>query len=224
MRTCLRQLFENGLILRVGELRRHGVLSLNSESRGNLAIRRAGGALFEIEFVATLDDSGAGELLLDLARVSRQRELVGHMRIATVGTPSPWGRGRYLWFICPQTGRRCRTLYLPPGESFLACYAFWPRTHFAHASENRSRFVRSVEASVKARAELGGQTPWLGNVPSKPRRMSQRRYDMLVGRIDQAETATIQRILVLASQVDRAGTHSSPHTQYDLTKTAFAEP
>jgi len=216
MPTLPRILFDDGLILRIGAMRRMGIFNGLQVQRKTILVRLATG-LGPLTVEAVRGKNGLGQLVLNLSEL----RLVPHgntdaVRDATVAisaTPSPWGRGEYLWFVCPETGRRCRTLYMPPGQSKLACYRYWPRSQFAHACENRSRFERSVEQSRRLRAKLGKPSDWLESIPPKPPRMSQERYEDLVQRIDGAELATLQRCLVLANKVDRALGDLTSHSE-----------
>jgi hypothetical protein len=198
-----RKLYEDGLVLRIGALRTVGLLKLGARTHKVLTVSPSPFTSFDLEGFCILDEAGNGRLAV---RINPWR-CAGRAPGAFItvvfeirGKPSPWGRGVFLWFICPATGRRCRTLYMPEGQSYFACYSHWPRNAYAHLSENLSRFRRMVARSRALRAQLGDGGDWLDPVPAASGRYAGVRRERITAKIDALELTALKSVASMASE------------------------
>ncbi len=64
--------------------------------------------------------------------------------VGLTATPTPWGASRY-WWTCPHCGRRCGTLYLPPGQRIFACRKCHGLTYTScQESHKYDTFIKSL--------------------------------------------------------------------------------
>jgi hypothetical protein len=100
-------------------------------------------------------------------------------RVEMETTPCGLG-GRRWWWICPATGRRCATLYLPNGSMlFLSrgCGAY----RLAYASQNGGAMDRSHGRLARLHRKMGGEYHCANNPPPRrPKWMLRRTYARLV--------------------------------------------
>jgi len=87
--------------------------------------------------------------------------------------------GRRWWWLCPATGRRCATLYLPNGGTqFLSRGRGAYR--LAYASQAEDEMGRSHRRLTRLHRKLGGQYDGPEcPLPSRPKWMRRRTYDRL---------------------------------------------
>ena len=71
--------------------------------------------------------------------------------VQVVCVPAPFGNRRW-WLVCPETGRRCSTLYLPPGAARFASREAHGLTYRTQRLDKRGRAVERA-ARVLAKAE-----------------------------------------------------------------------
>jgi hypothetical protein len=198
-----RKLYEDGLVLRIGPLRKAGLLQPGARAYKVLEISTSPLTLFELEAVSHLDDHGNGRIAARVRPVrcaGRHPDDVITVVIEVRGQPSPWGRGIFLSFICPVTGLRCRTLYMPEGQAVFACYSHWPRDAYAHMSENLSRFRRMVARSRALRAQLGDGGDWLDPVAAASGRYAGVRRERITAKIDALELTALKSVASMASE------------------------
>jgi hypothetical protein len=185
-----RSLFEEGLILRINELRRHRAFPFGSAHRTDWLVEKCSSTV-SITMVSNLDPAGDGTLTV----ICRAASAESHTRVLSITTrPSPWGRGRFVFFVCPQTGRRARTLYLPPGATEWGCYAVWPRNRYAHAIENLGRSRRTLARATRHRARIGAGPDCLDPLPPRRRGASRRVYERTLVAITAAEGGFLSRL------------------------------
>jgi hypothetical protein len=87
------------------------------------------------------------------------------------------------WFLCPNTNRRLRKLYLPPGG-----HRFRSRTaqELIYTSQQEDFPDRAARRARKIRRKLGGD-PMAIRYPRKPPRMPRATYDQLLDKLAAAE-------------------------------------
>jgi hypothetical protein len=109
--------------------------------------------------------------------------------------------GERWWFVCPVTGRRCRTLYLTPtGDRFMSREA----AHLAYRS-NRLGFAESFLWCAHQLQDLlpGAQEQ---DYPPRPKGMHRRTYKRIVNRLREAkERASLVRYASLRATADKLG-------------------
>jgi hypothetical protein len=101
-------------------------------------------------------------------------------------TPCHFG-GRRWWWICPATGRRCATLYLPNGG--MRFLSRGPRAYkLAYASQRESETGRGHSRLARISRKLGAayQGP-CGVPPPRPKGMRTRTYERLVSEWEATE-------------------------------------
>jgi hypothetical protein len=74
-----------------------------------------------------------------------------------VSTLTPWGSPRY-WLLCPGCGRRCGTLYLPPGGQHFRCRLCGKLTYTTCQESGKSNFLAGVLAGMP---DLTARFPYL---------------------------------------------------------------
>ncbi len=90
--------------------------------------------------------------------------------------------GQRWWLICPVTGRRCRTLYLPPGgDRFLGRQA----ANIAYRSSGLGYAERIRWRAQQLRDLLPGAMA--DSYPARPKGMHRRTYDRIVNRLREAD-------------------------------------
>lgn len=78
--------------------------------------------------------------------------------IEIVSTPSRVGSGLYHYFICPDTGKRCRILHLMPSGRF--CHkssvknAYYRRRTLSRQARERDIWVKNIHAKINAGKEF----------------------------------------------------------------------
>ena len=110
-----------------------------------------------------------------------------HYQVNLVATPCGFGGVRW-WWVCPQTGRRVRKLYLPAGGSRFLSRG--PGGHdVVYASQRESELQRSHRRANRLLRKLQGGR-FQGShqsLPPKPARMRQTTYTQLIHELRQTE-------------------------------------
>jgi len=101
--------------------------------------------------------------------------------------------GRRWWLRCPATGKRVRTLHLPPNGNHFASREAWG---LAYRVERLDRFDRPFEKMFRVQRRLG-QPEGLGAGIERPKRMWRRTYARHVERFMQAEVECAGKIAAL---------------------------
>lgn len=91
-------------------------------------------------------------------------------------TPCRFG-GRRWWWLCPATGRRCATLYLPNGGT--AFLSRGPGAYrLAYASQTASAMARSHARLARIHRRLGGHYAYADDpLPPRPKWMRRSTYE-----------------------------------------------
>jgi hypothetical protein len=84
--------------------------------------------------------------------------------------------GVRLWFVCPVTGRRARSLYLPEGQ---VRFASREAHRLSYRSQGESDLFRRITRAQNIRARLGGNLSIYAPFPPRPRGMHRRTYERL---------------------------------------------
>ncbi|MDB5379950.1 MAG: hypothetical protein JWR00_4396, partial [Rubritepida sp.] len=94
-------------------------------------------------------------------------------------TPCRFG-GRRWWWVCPATGRRCATLYLPNGgKQFLSRGRGAYR--LAYSSQRETEMTRTHRRLARLVGKLGGEYGRPDDPPpDRPKWMRMRTYDRLL--------------------------------------------
>lgn len=103
------------------------------------------------------------------------------------GLPRHFG-GCQWYAICPRTGRRTLTLWMPPGSPIFASRHAWPR-QVAYKTQFEDMVGRAWSAKARVARRLGGDDPSGYVLPRKPRWMRWPTFDKLAERYYQAEDA-----------------------------------
>jgi hypothetical protein len=118
-------------------------------------------------------------------------------------TSRPHFGGLRWWFMCPNTGRRVRKLYLPRGRHrFRSRHAY----RLINTSQQESFPDRAERRAGKIRRKLGGN-PEAIRYPRKPPRMPQAKYDQLIDKLAAAESivedAANERMFAGLARIER---------------------
>lgn len=94
-------------------------------------------------------------------------------------TPCPFG-GRRWWWLCPATGRRCTTLYLPNGGTLFLSRGRGAY-RLAYASQKESEMERSHARLARLHRKMGGDYAYADDPPPcRPKWMRRHTYNRLV--------------------------------------------
>ncbi len=163
--------FDEVIRLNIGSLRRFGYLKANRLKEGSIEWTRGE---TQKESIRISVDMIEGWVQLDYKIYGKQM----NYRVSLVSVPSNLGFGRLWYFICPETGNRCRKLYLI-GERFLSRYAY-PSTMYSKQIEAKGwRELRgAMEAADACKKFL--KTPYArpfynGQITSRYQRLLNRR-------------------------------------------------
>src|SRR5262245_32797776 len=137
-----------------------------------------------VEFESRTWDTG-GWLRLQYAIPDYQTgepiEIDDQVRL-TVTIPPNIG-GRWYWFVCSRTNRRCRQLYLPVGARYFRSRRAYG---LAYASQREDKQDRALRRVRKLYHRLGAD-PADGELPARPKRMRQATYARLVAELEAFE-------------------------------------
>ncbi|NCP62014.1 MAG: hypothetical protein GW748_01705 [Alphaproteobacteria bacterium] len=87
--------------------------------------------------------------------------------------------GKRLWFLCPLTGKRATTLYLPSGyKRFASRYGY----NLKYTSQSKTPIDRKIDRMWKLKEELGENDYWC-----KPKGMHKRTFDLKLQKVCDAE-------------------------------------
>jgi hypothetical protein len=109
----------------------------------------------------------------------RYPEIEFEQEIRFTSRPRHFG-GRQYYFMCPATGRRCSTLWKPPGATRFASRQAWGG-RVAYRSQFAEPSARAHLAKAKISARLRGPD-WWDDVPPRPKRMRAATYARWEGR------------------------------------------
>jgi hypothetical protein len=88
-------------------------------------------------------------------------------RIATETTRPRFGGAR-LWFVCPATGRRTRTLFLPPGARFFRSRSAYRLVYQSTRDSGLGRALLRVFARIEADPARGAHWRAMAAAPGDP--------------------------------------------------------
>lgn len=180
-------LVENCCKLDLAWLMRLGPIRTGRSGRGTIAWTINGCPAGSARFRLDLRDAARARLVIRF-RADGSRDATTQF-IALTALPQHFGGVRW-WMLCPATGRRARTLLLPPGgERFASREALGLCYH----AERLTRFDRPFEklrrAQRRARCDDG-----LGAPLRRPKGMWQRTYSGHLARIEQRDLACLDHI------------------------------
>ena len=170
---------ESALQLGIDTLVRRGVVRLGMHADGVMKFRKLA---VEFEFKAVDPKNNWLRLRYVIAdRWTDERHEIDDKIYLT--TTRPHFGGLRWWFLCPNTNRRLRKLYLPPGRHrFRSRHAY----RLINTSQQESFHDRAARRARKIRRKLGGN-PMAIRYPKKPPRMPQIKYDQLIDKLAAAE-------------------------------------
>lgn len=125
--TCLDEV----KTITLGWLRRMGHLRPHCWTRGSLSWSRCGQPSGSVSVVADTDNQ-----FIELSYSSNGKPI--SYRINLESRPSNLGIGKVWYFICPATGKRCRTLY-EHGDYFYSRHAFRDAMYSSQTESRRTR-------------------------------------------------------------------------------------
>lgn len=134
-------------------------------------------------------ETGRVGLTVDMsAGYIRLRYLVAgkliNYRVLLDSIPSNLGRGRVWYFVCPETGRRCRKLYFI-GKYFLSRFAY---PYAMYSKQTDAKGFRNVRAAIDVIQENDRRCAFLSQRYAKPYYNGKptRRFQRLLDREDRA--------------------------------------
>jgi hypothetical protein len=151
-----------------------------------------GQAVASIRFRLDLRDKGAARLILNLCPKGNGESRPTRQTIALTVTQQHLG-GKRWWLRCPMTGRRVRTLHLPPGCDRFASREAWG---LAYRVERLDHFDRPFEKLCRVQRRLG-QSQGLATGIERPKGMWRRTYARHVERFVAAERECMAGIVAL---------------------------
>jgi hypothetical protein len=181
-RLNAKPLVEDAVALDVAVLTRAGVLRLGQHVISRCALAYpALGTRFELQIEADLTSASAGDgqLIVTFRAGGEERTQV----LQVVTTQQNLG-GERVWFICPQTGKRTRVLYLPLGADQFASR----QAHgLAYRSTREKEHLRQITAVQKIRSRLKGDLSIYAPLPQRPSRMHRRTYERLASTLERRQ-------------------------------------
>ena len=176
--------------------------------KGTATVEREGGRLCRSVERLEIDldiEGGAGSLRLRYGVLSRGELVPMGDRIMVVSSRQPFG-GRRWWATCPISGRRVKSLYLPPGALRFASR----QSHgLRYESQRMSPRDRTLEMAQRIRGKLGGDLCTFDAFPARPAGMHRSRYQRMRVRgeaLEQANMAALRAWIEIADGMTaRAG-------------------
>ena len=148
-------LYEERTKLDVFKLRKDGVISQGYITGGSIEWSRRGEVFSSISYRCDMS-KGKSQIKLSYIFKSEEREYI----IQIVSVPSNLGKGEIYYFLCPETGKKCRFLY-SIGGWFLHRKAFqqvyYEKQTYSKAMRDADRFFRSFNLADKARQEINSK-------------------------------------------------------------------
>jgi hypothetical protein len=128
---------------------------------------------------------GEARLIFDVPHAAR-RTGAQHQRVQLVTTPCRFGGQRW-WWVCPATGRRCATLYLPNGGTLFLSRG--PGAYrLAYDSQREGPMDRAHSRLARVCRRAGGHYSGpCDGPPTKPKWMRWPTYDRLLAEWQAAE-------------------------------------
>ena len=158
--------------------------------KGTATVERKGGRLCRAVERVEIDldiEGGAGSIRLRYGALSRGELVAMGDRLMVVSSRQPFG-GRRWWATCPISGRRVKSLYLPPGAlRFASRQAHGLR----YESQRMSPRDRTREMAQRIRRELGGDLDLFSAFPDRPTGMHRSRYERMQARGEVLEEASM---------------------------------
>lgn len=185
-------LVENCLTLDLAMIMRLGPIGMGQAGNGELNWSIDGQPLASIRFRLDLRDMGAARLILNLCPKGNGESGPTRQTIALTATQQHLG-GKRWWLRCPVTGKRVRTLHLPPGGDRFASRQAWG---LAYRVERLDHFDRPFEKLFRVQRRLG-QVQGLGAGLERPKGMWRRTYARHVEGFIAAERACMTGIAAL---------------------------
>lgn len=191
-----RPLVEDCLTLDLAWLMRLGPIRGGQTGRGEIKWSRDGHMVASAHFRLDLGETDATHLLLRFAATDTgEHSTQATQTLNLTTTEQPFG-GRRWWMLCPITGKRARTLHLPPGETRFASREAW---QLAYRVERLDRFDRPFEKLFRAQRKLGG-AGGLGAEVTRPKGMWRRTYACHRDRLERHDLACMEQITALIGQ------------------------
>lgn len=129
--------------------------------------------------------------------------------IRLIGCPRHFG-GYQWYFQCPQSGRPCSVLWMPPGTRSFASRQAWGNS-VAYGVQFLGRRERLIAAAMRLRTGLGGGK-WaslLSGDPPKPKWMRWPTYLRLVQRARRAQAVALSGLACSVGQEDQPETEDA---------------
>jgi hypothetical protein len=177
-------LVEDCLRLDLAQLMRLGPMRDGIAGDGWLEWRQDAQRLGRICFRIDLRQPSDARLVLEF-RAGQGEAAAFRQSIGLAFTVPNYG-GRRWWLICPDTGRRVRCLYLPPGG---ARFTGRKALGLAYRVERLEQFDRPFARLHRQRRKLAG-----GHQPMRPKGMWQRSYDQRLAALVAADAACLSAI------------------------------
>ncbi len=117
------------------------------------------------------------ELLYTQTREGKKKSF--EYKVSIVGVKSNLGKGELLYFLCPVSGKRCRTLFLAYGsEKFKARSAYQNRIYYNSQWQSKYDYWLTRYWDYKEKVEAFREKPKKTHYQGKPTRTMQRLEEM----------------------------------------------
>lgn len=149
---------DEGLKLNIHKLKRKEKLTLNVWSSGVLQWNKGEKHVPSINYELSTIDQEDMWMRIRYTHTTyyndEDEELDYKIRLTTT---QPHYGGKRLWFLCPLTGKRAATLYLPSGyRRFASRYAY----NLKYMSQSKSPLHREIDNMWRLKNKLGGEGYW----------------------------------------------------------------
>jgi len=149
-------LFDECKTVSISFLKQHGYLNQDQRKTGTITWSRGEGASKRITGSISMEVNTLAETpYIELDYKSNDRPI--NYRLNLVFIPSNIGKGVVWFFICPNTGKRCRKLYLAEGyflhrEAFKGCC--YEKQTYSHKNRQLHRQFECVFGTDKAYEQI----------------------------------------------------------------------
>ena len=142
-------------------------------------------------------DRGRARITL-VHQAGRRRAGPQEQRVALEAAPCRFGGVRW-WWVCPDTGRRAATLYLPAGGArFLSRQAYG----LVYASQREDEITRAHRRAARLHRRLGSpRRSAFGGTPAKPKWMRRATYERLATELQEIDAALEEAMERMAARI-----------------------
>lgn len=185
-----KRLVEDCLILDLAWLMRLGSIRTGLSGSGEMAWSIDNQKLGAVHFRLDLRTAEQARLTLSYALTNADGTLQAKKQIIALQPTKQHFGGLRWWMLCPVTGKRVRTMLLPPqADHFVSRSAFGT----AYRSERLTRFDRPFAKLFRVQRLLGGQQG-LGAELKRPKGMWKRSFARHIDQLAQHDAACARQI------------------------------